>query len=146
MTKLITDIGNWLISSGALTALFIFAWKYLKPVMEAKKLHAKTAQERELLNLAESLADTAVNSLAGNNVMSGHDKFKTATSFVGSTLADKGFNVDQATVEHAVQSAYEMSPLTPTTNPEEKTDKSGQKETILVPDGKAKAIDPKEVA
>lgn len=146
MTKLITDIGNWLISSGALTALFIFAWKYLKPVMEAKKLHAKTAQERELLSLAESLADTAVNSLAGNNVMSGHDKFKTATSFVGSTLADKGFNVDQATVEHAVQSAYEMSPLTPTTNPEEKTDKSGQKETVLVPDGKAKAIDPKEVA
>ena len=144
--KLLTDVGNWLISSGALTALFIFAWKYLKPVMEAKKLHAKTAQERELLSLAESLADTAVNSLAGNNVMSGHDKFKTATSFVGSTLADKGFNVDQATVEHAVQSAYEMSPLTPTTNPEEKTDKSGQKETVLVPDGKAKAIDPKEVA
>lgn len=146
MMKLLTDVGNWLISSGALTALFIFAWKYLKPVMEAKKLHAKTAQERELLSLAESLADTAVNSLAGNNVMSGHDKFKTATSFVGSTLADKGFNVDQATVEHAVQSAYEMSPLTPTTNPEEKTDKSGQKETVLVPDGKAKAIDPKEVA
>ena len=146
MMKLLTDVGNWLISSGALTALFIFAWKYLKPVMEAKKLHAKTAQERELLSLAESLADTAVNSLAGNNVMSGHDKFKTATSFVDSTLADKGFNVDQATVEHAVQSAYEMSPLTPTTNPEEKTDKSGQKETVLVPDGKAKAIEPKEVA
>lgn len=120
MTKLITDIGNWLISSGALTALFIFAWKYLKPVMEAKKLHAKTAQERELLSLAESLADTAVNSLAGNNVMSGHDKFKTATSFVGSTLADKGFNVDQATVEHAVQSAYEKSDLTPTVNPDDK--------------------------
>lgn len=120
MTKLITDIGNWLISSGALTALFIFAWKYLKPVMEAKKLHAKTLQERELLSLAESLADTAVNSLAGNTVMTGHDKFKTATSFVGSTLADKGFNVDQATVEHAVQSAYEKSDLTPTVNPNTK--------------------------
>lgn len=118
--KLITDIGNWLISSGALTALFIFAWKYLKPVMEAKKLHAKTLQERELLGLVESLADNAVNSLVSNEAMSGHDKFKTATSLVGSTLADKGFDVDQATVEHAVQSAYEKSDLTPTVDPNEK--------------------------
>lgn len=120
MTKLITDIGDWLISSGALTALFIFAWKYLKPVMEAKKLHAKTLQERELLGLVESLADNAVNSLVSNAAMSGHDKFKTATSLVGSTLADKGFDVDQATVEHAVQSAYEKSDLTPTVNPNTK--------------------------
>lgn len=120
MTKLITDIGNWLISSGALTVLFIFAWKYLKPVMEAKKLHAKTLQERELLGLVESLADNAVNSLVSNEAMSGHDKFKTATSLVGSTLADKGFDVDQATVEHAVQSAYEKSGLTPTVDPNEK--------------------------
>ena len=120
MAKLITDIGNWLISSGALTALFIFAWKYLKPVMEAKKLHAKTLQERELLGLVESLADNAVNSLVSNEAMSGHDKFKTATSLVGSTLADKGFNVDQTTIEHAVQSAYEKSDLTPTVDPNEK--------------------------
>ncbi|KEK15439.1 hypothetical protein LR3_06520 [Limosilactobacillus reuteri] len=119
MTKLITDIGDWLISSGALTALFIFAWKYLKPVMEAKKLHAKTAQEKELLSLIESLADNAVNSLVSNSAMSGHDKFKVATSLVGSTLADKGFNVDQTTIEHAVQSAYEKSDLTPTINPNE---------------------------
>lgn len=120
MMKLINDVGNWLISSGALVTAFIFAWKYLKPVMEAKKLHAKTAQERELLSLVESLADNAVNSLVSNEAMSGHDKFKTATSFVGSTLADKGFNVDQATVEHAVQSAYEKSDLTPTVDPNEK--------------------------
>lgn len=119
MTKLITDIGDWLISSGALTALFIFAWKYLKPVMEAKKLHAKTAQEKELLSLIESLADNAVNSLVSNSAMSGHDKFKVATSLIGSTLADKGFNVDQTTIEHAVQSAYEKSDLTPTINPNE---------------------------
>ncbi|OYS70484.1 phage holin, LLH family [Limosilactobacillus reuteri] len=119
MTKLITDIGDWLISSGALTALFIFAWKYLKPVMEAKKLHAKTAQEKELLSLIESLADNAVNSLVSNSAMSGHDKFKVATSLVGSTLADKGFNVDKTTIEHAVQSAYEKSDLTPTINPNE---------------------------
>ena len=120
MTKLITDIGNWLISSGALTALFIFAWKYLRPVMEAKKLHAKTLQEKELLGLVESLADNTVNSLVSNSAMTGHDKFKTATSLVGSSLAEKGFDVDQTTVEHAVQSAYEKSDLTPTVNPNTK--------------------------
>ena len=120
MTKLITDIGDWLISSGALTALFIFAWKYLRPVMEVKKLHAKTMQEKELFSLVELLADNAVNSLVSNSAMTGHDKFKTATSLVGSTLAEKGFDVDQTTVEHAVQSAYEKSDLTPTVNPDAK--------------------------
>lgn len=118
--KMITDIGNWLIQSGALVTVFIFAWKYIKPVMEAKKLHAKTLQERELIGLVEALADNAVNSLVSNSAMTGHDKFKTATSLVGSTLAEKGFDVDQATVEHAVQSAYEKSDLTPTVNPEDK--------------------------
>lgn len=120
MTKLITDIGNWLIQSGALVTVFIFAWKYIKPVMEAKKLHAKTLQERELIGLVEALADNAVNSLVSNDALTGHDKFKVATTAVNSTLADKGFNVSQATVEHAVQSAYEKSDLTPTVNPDDK--------------------------
>ena len=44
MMKTINDIVNWLISSGALSALFIFAWKYLKPVMIEKQKHAKTVQ------------------------------------------------------------------------------------------------------
>lgn len=118
--KMITDIGNWLIQSGALVTVFIFAWKYLKPVMEAKKLHAKTLQERELIGLVEALADNAVNSLVSNDGLTGHDKFKVATTAVNSTLADKGFNVSQATVEHAVQSAYEKSDLTPTVNPDDK--------------------------
>lgn len=120
MMKLLTDVGNWLISSGALVTAFIFAWKYAKPVLEAKKLHAKTLQEKELLGLVESLADNAVNSLVSNDALTGHDKFKVATTAVNSTLADKGFNVSQATVEHAVQSAYEKSDLTPTVNPEDK--------------------------
>lgn len=117
---MITDIGNWLIQSGALVTVFIFAWKYIKPVMEAKKLHAKTLQERELIGLVEALADNAVNSLVSNDALTGHDKFKVATTAVNSTLADKGFNVSQAAVEHAVQSAYEKSDLTPTVNPDDK--------------------------
>ena len=35
-------------------------------------------------------------------------------------MAEKGFNVDQTMVEHAVQSAYEKSDLTPTVNPNAK--------------------------
>lgn len=119
-TKIISDIGNWLVSSGALATLFIFAWKYVKPILEEKQKHAKTVRERELLGFVNALADNAVNSLVSNSAMTGHDKFKTATSLVGSTLADKGFDVDQATVEHAVQSAYEKSDLTPTVDPNEK--------------------------
>ena len=115
--KMINDIVYWFISSGTATVLFIFAWKYIKPVMEAKKLHAKTLQERELIGLVEVLADNAVNSLVSNDALTGHDKFKVATTAVNSTLADKGFEVSQATVNHAVQAAYEKSDLTPTVDP-----------------------------
>ncbi len=117
MMKLINDVAYWLISSGALSALFIFAWKYLKPVMVAKQKHVKTVQEKELLGLVNQLADNAVSSLVSTQGVTGHDKFKQATTIVGSTLADKGFDVHQETVEHAVQAAYEKSDLTPTVDP-----------------------------
>jgi hypothetical protein len=117
MMKTINDIVYWLISSGALSALFIFAWKYLKPVMVEKQKHAKTVQEKELLGLVNQLADNAVSSLVSAQGVTGHDKFKQATTIVGSTLADKGFDVHQETVEHAVQAAYEKSDLTPTVDP-----------------------------
>lgn len=120
MMKAINDVAYWLISSGALSAFFVFVWKYVKPVMIAKQKHAKTLQERELLGLIDALADNAVNSLVSNNEVTGHDKFKRATSMVGGTLADNGFDVKQATVEQAVQSAYEKSDLTPTVDPTQK--------------------------
>ena len=115
--KMINDIIYWFISSGTAAALFIFAWKYLKPVLEAKKLHAKTLQEKELLDVLEKLADNAVTSLAGNNDITGHEKFKIATGLVANTLADKGFKVDDKGVDRVVQSAYEKSDLTPTVDP-----------------------------
>lgn len=120
MLKIITDIGNWLVQSGALVTIAVFAWKYLKPVMVEKQKHAKTVQERELLGLVNSLADNAVNSLVNVQGVTGHDKFKQATTIVGSTLADKGFDVQRETVEHAVQAAYEKSDLTPTVDPNAK--------------------------
>lgn len=120
MLKIITDIGNWLVQSGALVTVAIFAWKYLKPVMVEKQKHAKTVQERELLGLVNSLADNAVNSLVNVQGVTGHDKFKQATTIVGSTLADKGFDVQREMVEHAVQAAYEKSDLTPTIDPNAK--------------------------
>ena len=117
MMKLITDIGNWLVQSGALFTLAVFAWKYLKPVMVAKQKHAKTVQEAELLGLVNSLADNAVNSQVSNTAITGHDKFNVATRMVGTTLAEKGFDVQRPTIEHAVQAAYEKSDLTPTVDP-----------------------------
>ncbi len=117
--KIFTDIVNWLISSGTIVTVVIFTWRYLKPVLEAKKKQVKTAQERELLGLVERLADNAVTSLVGNTALTGQDKFKVATTAVGSTLANKGFNVSDETIDHAVQAAYEKSDLTPTVNPDE---------------------------
>lgn len=116
--KTINDIVYWLISSGALSAFFVFLWKYLKPVMVEKQKHAKTVQERELIGLVNQLADNAVNSLVSNDAITGHDKFMAATKMVGTTLADKGFDVQRQTVEHAVQAAYEKSDLTPTVDPD----------------------------
>lgn len=119
MMKIITDIGNWLVQSGALVTIAIFAWKYLKPVMVAKQKHAKTVQERELLGLVNSLADNAVNSLVSADAP-GHEKFKQATAVVDSALTDKGFDVKRDTINNAVQAAYEKSNLAPTVNPDEK--------------------------
>lgn len=119
--KIFTDIVNWLISSGTIVTVAVFAWRYLKPVLEAKKKQAKTAQERELLGLVESLAENVVTSLVGNTALTGQDKFKVATTAVGSALANKGFDVSEGTINHAVQAAYEKSDLTPTVNPDEQT-------------------------
>lgn len=120
MMKTINNIFSWGISSGFFVVLVWFMWGYVRPLLEVKKQHAKTIQQRETLDMLLKLADTAVTSLASRTDLTGHDKFKTATSLVGSTLAEKGFDVDQTTVEHAVQSAYEKSDLTPTVNPDAK--------------------------
>lgn len=117
MWNFLMHLGNWLVTSGVAGAVAVFAWKYLKPVMVEKQKHAKTVQEKELLGLVNSLADNAVNSLVSNTAITGHDKFMAATKMVGTTLADKGFNVQRQTVEHAVQAAYEKSDLTPTVDP-----------------------------
>jgi hypothetical protein len=87
---------------------------------------------------------TAVNSLVSSS-KPGPQKFAEASDQVQSYMADHGVHIDMKNVQSAVQAAYEQSPLTPTTEPTKKPDKLGQKEPDLVPDGKAKAIDPKEV-
>lgn len=118
--KTINEIWNYLLSTGTFGVIVAFTWMYVRPVLEQKKLHAKTLQEKEMLDVTEKLADQAVNSLAGNNDITGHEKFKIATGLVANTLADKGFKVDDKVVNHVVQSAYEKSDLTPTVNPDTK--------------------------
>ncbi|MBM6813211.1 hypothetical protein H5992_09930 [Limosilactobacillus reuteri] len=118
--KTINEIWNYLLSTGTFGVIVVFAWMYVRPVLEQKKLHAKTLQEKEMLDVTEKLADQAVTSLASNNDITGHEKFKIATGLVANTLADKGFKVDDKVVDHVVQSAYEKSDLTPTVNPDAK--------------------------
>lgn len=145
VSTIINAIPEYVITAVVSTAIY-FGFKYTQNLIHTKVLHAKTVQSKELWSFIEQVANTAVNSLVSKNI-TGDAKFVQATSIVQGTLVKQGFtNVDVKAIESAVQSAYEMSPLTPTTNPEEKTDKSGQKGKVIVPDGKAKAIDPKEVA
>ena len=143
--KTLNDIVNWGFQSGLLVWAFYFGFAVGKPWIDSKIKHAKTAQQREAWALLEQVAMTTVNSLVSSD-KSGSQKFLEASDQVQSYMADHGVHIDMKTVQSAVQAAYEQSPLTPTTEPTKKPDELGQKEPDLVPDGKAKAIDPKEVA
>lgn len=144
MNEIINAIPEYVITAVVSTAIF-YLMNAGKNLLHSKVQHAQTTQLKELWGFIEQVADTAVSSLV-NADLTGNEKFNKATLLVQNALAKQGFtNVDVKSIESAVQAAYEMSPLTPTTNSEEKTDKSGQKGKVIVPDGKAKAIDPKEV-
>ena len=111
--------------------------------VEHKIATAKTQQAKERWSYVQQLADTAVNSLVGKDI-AGHEKFVQATAIVQSALEKQGIkNVDLKAIEAAIQSAYEKSPLIPSTIAVTKPDSLGQKASIFVP-GTAKAIDPKE--
>lgn len=114
--KVANDIIEWLIQSGALLAFFSFAWKYVKPWLDAKQAHAQTEQAKATWGLLEQVADTSVSALVGQN-MAGKDKFNLAVKNVQQAMQSNVFAVNQAAAENAVQSAYEQSPLTPTVVP-----------------------------
>ena len=144
--KALNDIINWIIQSGLLVWLFYFGFAVGKPFIESKIKHAKTTQEQALWELALQLAMTAVNSRVGKNI-SGQEKFAQAVAEVQSYLTAKGLHIDTKQIQAAVQSAYEMSMLTPTVNPNEsESKKANTEQEVVVPAGTVKAIDPKEVA
>ena len=134
--KALNDIINWIINSGFLALLIYIAVAFGKPWVDSKIKHAKTAQEKEAWTLLEQVSMTVVNSLVGKD-MTGQAKFAEAVTQVQAYLENKGLNVDMKQVQAAVQSAYELSTLTPSVDPNEEEQ---------VEDGTAKAIDPKEVA
>lgn len=125
VSTIINAIPEYVITAVLSTAIF-YAMKYAHNLIHSKVLHAKTVQSKELWSFIEQVADTAVNSLVGAD-LSGEVKFAQATAIVQSALNKQGFtNVDVKSIESAVQSAYEKSPLTSTvsvTNP----DSLGQK-------------------
>ena len=116
MNKLITDFGNWLISSGALVTAFVFLWKYLKPVMEAKKVHAETEQSKAVWSLLETIADSAVTSMV-NQPLLGSQKFESAVHKVNQSMLNQGFDVSDPAIKTVVQAAYEKSDLTKSNDP-----------------------------
>ena len=131
--EIINTIPEYVITAVVSTAI-IYGIKYAENLINAKILHAKTAQSKELWSFIEQVANMAVNSLVSKNI-TGDAKFAQATAIVQDALAKQGFtNVDVKSIESAVQSAYEKSPLTSTisvTNP----DSLGQKPTENVQKG-----------
>lgn len=129
--KTLNDIINWIIQSGLLVWLFYFGFAVGKPFIESKIKHAKTTQEQALWELALQLAMTAVNSRVGKNI-SGQEKFAQAVAEVQSYLTAKGLHIDTKQIQSAVQSAYELSYLTPTVNPnEDKSDTTKKVDPVL---------------
>ena len=144
--KALNDIINWIINSGFLALLIYIAVAFGKPFVDSKIKHAKTAQEKEAWTLLQQVSMTVVNSLVGKD-MTGQAKFAEAVTQVQAYLENKGLNVDMKQVQSAVQSAYELSTLTPTVNPNEsESKKANTEQEVVVPAGTVKAIDPKEVA
>lgn len=130
----VNDIIEWLIQSGALVALVLFAWKFVKPWLDAKASHANTEKAKVAWDLLEQVADISVTALVGQD-MTGKEKFDLAVKNVLQAMQSHGFAVNQAAAENAVQYAYEHSPLTPTVVPGN---------DIQPAQGSAVAIDPKE--
>ena len=111
--KTVNDLVEWLIQSGTLVALVLFAWKFVKPWLDAKTSHASTEQAKLVWSLLEQVADISVSALVSQN-MTGKDKFNLAVKNVQQAMLKHGFEVNQAAAENAVQAAYEKSSLTPT--------------------------------
>jgi len=132
--KTVNDIVEWLIQSGALTALFLFSWKFVKPWLDAKASHASTEQAKLVWSLLEQVADISVTALVGQD-MTGKEKFNLAVKNVLQAMQSHGFAINQAAAENAVQYAYEHSPLTPTVVPGNDAQPA---------QGSVVAIDPKE--
>ena len=141
--KILNDIINWIINSGFLALLIYIAVAFGKPFVDSKIKHAKTAQQKELWTLLQQVSMTVVNSLIGKD-MTGQAKFVEAVTQVQAYLENKGLNVDMKQVQAAVQSAYELSTLTPTVDPNAKlaTTQVTETNSATIPAGQATATDP----
>ena len=129
--KTLNDIINWIINSGFLALLIYIAVAFGKPFVDSKIKHAKTAQQKELWTLLQQVSMTVVNSLVGKD-MTGQAKFAEAVTQVQAYLENKGLNVDMKQVQSAVQSAYELSTLTPSVDPnEDKSDNTKKIDPVL---------------
>ena len=129
--KALNDIINWIINSGFLALLIYIAVAFGKPWVDSKIKHAKTAQEKEAWTLLEQVAMTAVNARVGKH-QTGQEKFVDASTAVQAYLENKGINIDMKQVEAAVQSAYELSTLTPSVDPnEDKSDNTKKIDPVL---------------
>ena len=127
--KTLNDIVNWIIQSGLLVWLFYFGFAVGKPWIDSKIKHAKTQQQREAWTLLEQAAMTNVNALVSID-KPGHQKFDEACIQVAKYLSDHGIQMNMSAIQAAVQSAYELSVLTPTVSPDKRTAQSTETKKV----------------
>lgn len=107
----IAEIWNSINGSGLLLIVALYLWHQVKPLIDNKMDHASNVQAKEMWQLLETVADTAVNA-AISKPIDGSDKFALATRHVLEEMSKNGYDLDSKTAGLAVQSAYEKSPLT----------------------------------
>lgn len=122
----IADIWNSINGSGLLIILVMYLWRQVKPLIDNKMDHADNVQAKQMWELLEVVADTAVNAAISKPV-DGSTKFAMATRHVLEEMSKNGYDLDSGTAGLAVQSAYETMNVNP-----------GKEKQ---PDGKTVAID-----
>lgn len=111
--KVVNDMVEWLIQSGALAVLVFFLWGYAKPLLTAKAKTAKTEQSRQLWTLAEQVAKTGVvlaEQAGVTNYLTSEAKKSKAVAYVIAELKKLGFTMaDETTIASVVEKQFAES-------------------------------------
>ncbi|CAJ1227191.1 hypothetical protein LZY01_19610 [Levilactobacillus zymae] len=104
LIQLLSDTGIL----GIVIFLFVAWFNRINPAVKAKIASNKSANQREVLGLLDSLASNVVHLLSTSYEMPGDEKREKAVADVTSQLNDLGHHIDPAIVSAAIEKAYQL--------------------------------------